>query len=191
MTCPVTECPYTEFMKTVHIKSTSQVVEREWVSFPGGELQAPRPTVLCPACRAKLQASAVKPVNPSYQPLCFACYRASVERERALKAAGELNTASEARFQSTLPFEPVNRSRLARLQSERADARLAARSGAGQYVDKRRQAQIAARHVLARIVMGLRERNATSAERDRVLANATHAAELQLPEAWLPFVIAR
>jgi hypothetical protein len=37
----------------------------------------------------------------------------------------------------------------------------------------------------------LRERNATSAERDRVLANATHAAELQLPEAWLPFVVSR
>jgi hypothetical protein len=178
-------------MKRVHIKSTSQVVEREWVSFPGGELQAPRPTVLCPACRAKLQASPVKPAHASNQPLCFACYRASVERERALKAAGQLNTASDARFQSSLPFEPVNRSRLARLQSERAVSRTAARSGVGQYVDKRRQAQIAARHVLERIVIGLRERNASSAERDRVLTTATHAAELQLPEAWLPFVMSR
>ncbi|HEX7797161.1 MAG TPA: hypothetical protein VF456_22525 [Vicinamibacterales bacterium] len=178
-------------MKTVHIKSTSQVVEREWVSFPGGELQAPRPTVLCPACRAKVQASSVKPARQSNHPLCFACYRASMERERALKAAGELNTASEARFQSTLPFEPVNRSRLARLQSERAVSRVAARAGVGQYVDKRRQAQIAARSVLERIVIGLRERNATSAERDRVLTTATHAAELQLPEAWLPFVMSR
>jgi curli biogenesis system outer membrane secretion channel CsgG len=178
-------------MKRVHITSTSQVVEREWVSFPGGELQAPRPTVLCPACRAKVQASAVKPARQSNQPLCFACYRANMERERALKAAGELNTASEARFQSTLPFEPVNRSRLARLQSERAVSRVAARSGVGQYVDKRRQAQIAARSVLERIVIGLRERNATSAERDRVRATATHAAELQLPEAWLPFVMSR
>src|SRR6476661_7564693 len=178
-------------MKRLHIKSTSQVVEREWVSFPGGELQAPRPTVLCPACRAKVQASAVKPANLSNQPLCFACYRASIERERALKAAGELNTASEARFQSTLPFEPVNRSRLARLQSERAASRITARSGVGQYVDKRRQAQIAARRVLERIVIGLRERNASSAERHRVLTTATHAAELQLPEAWLPFVMSR
>jgi hypothetical protein len=178
-------------MKRVHIKSTSQVVEREWVSFPGGELQAPRPTVLCPACCAKVQASAVKPANLSNQPLCFACYRASIERERALKAAGELNTASQARFQSTLPFEPVNRSRLARLQSERAASRITARSGVGQYVDKRRQAQIAARRVLERIVIGLRERNASSAERHRVLTTATHAAELQLPEAWLPFVMSR
>jgi hypothetical protein len=178
-------------MKTVPIKSTSQVVEKEWVSFPGGELQAPRPTVLCPTCRTKVQTSAAMPADVSSHPLCFACYRASIERERALKAAGELNTASEARFQSMLPFEPVNRSRLARLRSERAVSRIAARSGAGQYVDKRRQAQIAARRILERIVIGLRQRNATSAERDRVLANATHAAELQLPEAWLPFVVSR
>jgi hypothetical protein len=178
-------------MKRVHIKSTSQVVEREWVSFPGGELQAPRPTVLCPACRAKVQASAVKPTNLLNQPLCLACHRASIDRERALKAAGELNTASEARFQSTLPFEPVNRSRLARLQSERAVSRTTARSGIGQYVDKRRQAQIAARRVLERVVIGLRERHASSAERERVLTTATHAAELQLPAAWLPFVMSR
>src|SRR5262245_62729430 len=118
-------------MKRVHIKSTSQVVEREWVSFPGGELQAPRPTVHCPACRAKLQARASKPANLSNEPLCFACYRATIERERALKAAGELNTASEARFQSTLPFEPINRSRLAHLQSERAASRTEARLGSG------------------------------------------------------------
>jgi hypothetical protein len=56
---------------------------------------------------------------------------------------------------------------------------------------KRRQAQIAARRVLERIVIGLRERNSSSAERDRVLTTATHAAELQLPEAWLPFVMSR
>lgn len=178
-------------MKRMHVKSTAQVIEREWVSFPGGELQAPRPTVLCPACRKQLEARAPNPSEPSTQPLCFACYRASVERERALKAAGELNTASEARFQCTLPFEPVNRSRLTRLQTELAASRIAARSGVGQYVDKRRQAQIAARRVLERIVIGLRERHATSAERDRVLTNATHAAELQLPDAWLPFVVSR
>jgi hypothetical protein len=178
-------------MKRVHIKSTSQVVEREWVSFPGGELQAPRPTVLCPACRAKLQARASKPANLSNQPLCFACYRATIERERALEAAGELNTASEARFQSTLPFEPINRARLAHLQTERAASRIEARSGVGLYDNKRRQAQIAARRALERIVIGLRERNATGAERDRVLTTATHAAELQLPEAWLPFVVSR
>src|SRR5262245_18208468 len=178
-------------MKRVHIKATSQVVEREWVSFPGGELQAPRPTDLFPSFRDRRHAKTSNPSNQANQPLCFACYRASIERERALKAAGELNTASEARFQSSLPFEPVNRSRLARLQTERTASRVSARSGVGQFVDKRRQAQIAARHVLERIVMGLRERNASAEERDRVLSTATHAAELQLPEAWLPFVVSR
>ena len=114
-----------------------------------------------------------------------------MERERALRAAGELNTASTERFQSALPFEPVNHSRLARLRHERATSRVASQAGVGRYVDTRRQAQIAARHALERIVIGLRERNATAAERDRVLSSATHAAELQLPEAWLPFVVSR
>src|SRR5712671_3740415 len=113
-------------MKRLRIERATQVVEREWVSFPGGELQAPRPTVLCRACREKLQAKATNPPNLFSQPLCFACYRASVERERALRAAGELNTATEARFQSGLPFEPVNHSRLERLRTERATSKVAA-----------------------------------------------------------------
>jgi len=102
-----------------------------------------------------------------------------------------LDTASEARFQSALPFEPVNQARLARLRQERIAARVTAQAGVGRYVDKRRQAQVAARHALERIVIGLRERNAGAVERERVLASATHAAELQLPEAWLPFVVSR
>ena len=178
-------------MKTLHIESASQVIEKDWVSFPGGELQAPRPTVLCRACREKLQVTATSRPSLSPQPLCFDCYRASVERERALRAAGELDTATEARFQSALPFEPVNHSRLERLRTERVRSQVAARTGVGQYVDKRRQAQIAARHALERIVIGLRERNASTLERDRVLSSAMHAAELQLPEAWLPFVVSR
>jgi len=129
--------------------------------------------------------------NPSNRPACFACYRATIERERALKAAGELNTASIERFQSALPLEPVNQPRLAQLRSDRETSRVASRKGVGQYVDKRRQAQIAARHALERIVIGVRDRNLTTRERDRELSNATHAAELQLPEAWLPFVVSR
>jgi hypothetical protein len=178
-------------MKKLRIERASQVVDRDWVTFPGGELEAPRPTVLCPACRHKLQANLANPSNPSNPPLCFACYRAGIDRERALKAAGELNTASEARFQSALPFEAVNQSRLARLRHERAASRVAAQAGVGRYVDQRRQAQMAARHALERIVIGLRERSAPFAERDRVLSSATHAAELQLPDAWLPFVVSR
>src|SRR6266576_849630 len=116
-------------MKTLHIESASQVMEKDGVSLPGGELQAPRPTVLCRTCREKLQARAMNPANLLNQPLCFACYRASIERARALKAAGELDTATEARFQSALPFEPVNHSRLERLRTERATSRVAAHTG--------------------------------------------------------------
>jgi hypothetical protein len=175
-------------MKKLRIERATQVVEREWVSFPGGELQAPRPTVLCSDCRQKLQAKLSNLSNP---PLCFGCYRATMERDRALKAAGELNTATEERFQCALPLEPLNRSRLAGLRMERTTARISAHAGVGQYVNKRRHAQIAARHALERILVGLRERNATTAERDPVFSSAIHAAELQLPEAWLPFVVSR
>jgi hypothetical protein len=55
--------------------------------------------------------------------------------------------------------------------------------GAGRYVDKRRQAQIAARHALQQIAAGVQTRGAAMA--------AIHAAELQLPEAWIPFVVSR
>ena len=189
-----------------------QVVDTDWITFPGGELEGPRPKVLCPACRSKLRQSAnvrvpaqnrqnasnpsnpsnlSNPSNPSNLALCFQCYRASVERDRALKAAGELDTASEERFQSALPFEPVNQARLARLRVERATVRVTEQAGVGRYVDKRRHAQIAARHALERVVAGLRARNATKPEQDRVLSSAIHAAELQLPEAWLPFVVSR
>lgn len=177
-----------------------QVVDTDWITFPGGELEGPRPKVLCPACRTKLSQSAnarvpaqnrQNPSNPSNLALCFQCYRASVERDRALKAAGELDTASEERFQSALPFEPVNQARLARLRVERATVRVTEQAGVGRYVDKRRHAQIAARHALERVVAGLRARNAAKPEQDRVLSSALHAAELQLPEAWLPFVVSR
>src|SRR5262249_51616771 len=111
---------------------------------------------------------------------------------RALKAAGELDTASEARFQDILPLEPVSRPRLDRLKMERAAARARARMGAGRFVDKRRHAQIEARHALAQIAIGLRTRQQEDSPIDARAESATmHAAELQLPEAWLPFVAAR
>jgi hypothetical protein len=183
-------------MKKLRIERAPEVLDKEWVSFPGNELQAPRPKALCPACRQRLHRAAAghsagsgesAAADPVTAPLCFACYRASIDRDRALRAAGERNTTSAERFQYALPLEPVNRARLARLRTER----LAAQARVAPYVDKRRHAQIAARHAIERIVIGLRDRQATAAERDRVLSNALHAAELQLPDAWLPFVIAR
>jgi hypothetical protein len=101
------------------------------------------------------------------------------------------------RFQSQLPFEPVDRARLAMLKVERSRARRSEVQGLGQYVDKRRQAQIAARHALQQVAAGLTARG-RSARDDRsgggnaeALAAAAHAAELQLPVAWLPFVVSR
>jgi hypothetical protein len=76
-----------------------------------------------------------------------------------------------------LPFEPVNRPRLARLKAERLASRQL-HVGTSRFDDRRRHAQIAARHALQRLGAGLESRG-------------MHAAELQLPEAWLPFVGSR
>lgn len=161
-----------------------QSAGKEWVPFPGGELEGRRPKALCPACRLRLNGAVEAGKQKA---LCFQCYRAELERERALKAAGELDTASEARFQDILPLEPVSRPRLDRLRMERAAARARARLGAGGFVDKRRHAQIEARHALQQIAIGLHTRGA----RAHAETDAIHAAELQLPEAWLPFVAVR
>jgi hypothetical protein len=168
----------------------SQVVADDWVSFPGGELEGERPKVLCPACRAALN-SLCPPRRSPARAVCFQCYRASLERERAIKAAGELATASEARFQSTLPFEPVDRVRLGVLKAERAAERTTAAQGAGRFETSRRQAQIAARHTLQRVLAGVKARPLPAFAVERGIASAIHAAELQLPESWLPFVVSR
>ena len=156
-----------------------QAVETEWVMLPGGELEGRRPKSLCGPCRLRKAAGA-----PA-RAICFECYRADRTRQAAvaaaLKSAAEFESSPEGiveRFEDGLPFEPVNRPRLAQLKAARADARRQARAGAGQYADKRRQAQIAARHALLRLGEGLR-------------VHGMHAAELQLPEAWLPFVASR
>ncbi len=174
----------------------NQVVDGEWVSFPGGELEGKRPKALCPPCRTALRTMAMSKAHPRRvrhvrRTLCFQCYRAEIDRERALEAAGDLDTASVERFQSALPFEPVNRPRLEMLKAERATARTAAHQAVARFEACRRQAQIAARHALQRIGAGLVVRQVTPADREREMAAAIHAAELQLPESWLPFVVSR
>ena len=178
---------------------TAQPHDDEWVTFPGGELEGKRPNVLCPACREQLKRAAAgahapgpaRPRERATRTLCFQCYRAALDRDNALKAAGTLDTASDERFQSALPFEPVNRPRLEMLKTERAAARAALRAGVEPYVDRRRQAQIAARHALQAIAAGLKTRHLGPTDRERALAMARHAAELQLPESWLPLVVSR
>src|SRR5437762_11346483 len=170
-----------------------QTIGEEWVSLPGGELEGQRPKALCPACREALKREAAGPARPARpaRPLCFQCYRAEIDRERALRAAGELHTSSEERFQFQLPFEVINRARLDGLKADRAQARAVARQGAGEYADKRRHAQIEARRALQAVGDGLRAHRLAPAVQARVIDAAIHAAELQLPEAWLPFVMSR
>jgi hypothetical protein len=203
-------------MNTIGTVAAPHIAEHEWIPFPGGELEGKRPRVLCLSCRAKLSgaAQARAPLGPSGRRgntaarnsagnlSCFQCYRAELERDRAIKAAGEIDTASEDRFQSTLPFEPVNKRRLDTLRASRAEARISNQTGAGQYVDRRRHAQIAARHALQQIAAGVAARSALGSNdvttmyaspqaATRAWDAAVHAAELQLPEAWLPFVVSR
>jgi hypothetical protein len=64
-------------------------------------------------------------------------------------------------------------------------------SPVARFADRRRQAQIAARHALQRIAAGVASYRATPVDREREIAAAIHAAELQLPESWLPFVVSR
>jgi hypothetical protein len=110
--------------------------------------------------------------------VCFECYKTDARRQRGFESAASLDTGSAERFQCGLPFEAVDRPRLERLKAERVASRQQLRVGAGRFVDKRRHAQIAARHALQQLGAGLS-------------AYAIHAAELQLPESWLPFVISR
>src|SRR6266508_1415378 len=95
-----------------------QLVQNEWVSFPGGELEGKRPKVLCAACRDALnrEARSSRSSSPSRpasappdatelrrgRPLCFQCYRADLDRQRAIAAAAQLDTGSETRFQYQL-----------------------------------------------------------------------------------------
>jgi hypothetical protein len=160
-------------------------------------LEGTRPRALCPACRAKLQRQATAGardtgrVVPS-RAVCFQCYRTELDRERALRAARDINTATDARFQALLPFEPVNRARLLSLRAERERSQISDRSGAGRHAHQVRRAQIAARCELQRAAASV---DAAQSDqrivRARLVASAIHAAELQLPESWLPFVVAR
>ena len=180
-------------MDTLRIEDAPTHNDIGWTPFPGGELEGPRTRALCPACRAlKSAPDSNAPAKPA---LCFQCYRTQFERDRKIKAAGELDTASEARFQVALPFEPVNVPRLTQLKIEREQSRTQARAGIGIYADRRRRGQIQARRALDRIFRGLQQREIKNRNlataRESSIAAAVHAAELQLPESWLPFVVAR
>ena len=157
-------------MEHVAAPRSGQVSEGQWVALPGGELEGRRPNILCGPCRMR------RAIGAERKAVCFECYKADARRQRAFEAAATVNTGSTERFQFGLPFEAVDRGRLDRLKAERAAARQQLRVGTGRFVDKRRRAQIAARHALQQLGTSLR-------------ARGIHAAELQLPESWLPFVV--
>ena len=180
-----------------------QTADTEWLAFPGGELEGVAPRALCPSCRRRLGREALQKRNGGVRGstprrlLCFQCYRTGLERVRALQNAARLETASEARFQDSLPFEPVNAVRLAVLKMDRSAARAAGNAGVGRFANRRRRAQIEARHLLRQAGLELARRGQPAAppraqgEKRMAWADAVHAAELQLPEAWLPFVVSR
>ena len=163
--------------------------DRDWISFPGGELEGKRPKALCGPCRQELQAAAfgTPAVGRARKTLCFQCYRAELERERAIRDAGDRDTTSNERFQYQLPLEALDRPRLAQLKIERAHDRASLPAT----TNRRRHAQIEARHALQQITAGLAARGLAATDRRRAIFEAVHAAELQLPDAWLPFVVSR
>src|SRR4029453_14075363 len=110
---------------------TLQTTDGEWVSFNGGELEGRRPKTLCRACRARLHRAGLdrSAALPKALPLCFQCYRAELEREKALKGEGEPGAGPETGFQFPLPFDPVNESRLQALKTVRSNERAALRIG--------------------------------------------------------------
>jgi len=146
-----------------------------WVIVKGGELEWRRPKQPCAACRRRPVARRV--------PLCFQCYRDELARERALLAAGRLDTASEARFEQVGPFEAVDRPRLLRLKAAHAAAQAATRTGTGPLAARRRRAQIAAR----RAAGAPDQRLATQLQAG--VREVAPLVGLRLPESWLPFVI--
>lgn len=167
--------------------SDPQTQDMEWVPLRGGELEARPPKALCPDCRERLRSGWVR---PPFSALCFQCYRAGVAREQILREAGRLDTATEARFQVSRPFEPLNRPRLGRLQADRQAACVARQSGAGRFEAARRSAQIAARHALQQAALGPARRKIPK-ELNRATASALHGGKVRLPESWLPFVVSQ
>src|SRR5262249_20602087 len=151
-------------------------------------------TARCAACREARRCGELRGnIDPAEKPgtLCFQCYRAELDRERALTAAASLNAASEERFQLQLPLEPGNRPRLAMLRAAREAARQAAasrpqvRQG---LVIRRRRAQLEARHTLDRLAAGLRARGIGTMKPPMRAAELRRATVSEYPAAWVPFL---
>jgi hypothetical protein len=164
----------------------------EWIPFPGDELLGERPPVECAGCRNR--ASGVAGAGSPKRTICFQCYRAHFERRRRLAASLEALSASEGRFLLTQPFESVDHERLARLRHTRELARADA-ARLSRFDRRRRDAQIAARHLLdsGGVAGAAQQRPAVAVSAARVVQAVASggAVPLQMPLAWLPFLMSR
>ncbi len=153
-----------------HMSEILHMPESEWMPFPGGELEGKRPKRLCPACRqrsgqeignAQLAARGTESAG-TRQPLCFQCYRLELDRERALEAAGAARhrfgraVSGRAAVRAGEPGAAVDAQGGARRGARRVSS-----AGVGRFADRRRQAQIAARHALQAIAAGLKRHQAS------------------------------
>lgn len=185
-------CAFWHGTCTVFVGGVMRIVKQsiatdESVAVPTGEPKGLHAKTLCASCREALKREAATygrtgPFRRS-RLLCFHCYRTDLERTRAFKASGELNTTSEPRFQAQLPFEPVNLLRLRMLKAQRSEARAAASRGIGQYVHKQRLAQINARHALQAVAVSPSPGSAAtrSARRERFRSTSTRHRDRQWP----------
>lgn len=124
---------------------TSQVLDAEWVAFPGDELEARRPRARCAACR-EAGETGERPRR-----LCFQCYRLEFERHRAI---GEVLSRVVSPFEGAEAARgPVGIVRHFHVPPTPADGdpRYAA------LAKRRRQAQLAARRALAEPVIDLEQ----------------------------------
>ena len=135
---------------------------------------------------------------------CAACRARGGARSRALRCVSSVIARSWIRngpsrppvswiplqtsvFGRPLPFEPIDQlPRLQMLRLERAAERAAFADGRRPLAwTKRRQGA----EITRRVTRSSGSRRASEAR--GVTLAAIHAAELQLPEAWLPFVVSR
>ena len=172
--------------------------DSDWVGFPGGELEGKRPKALCPACRDGPSAPGRRATGPTPScPLFPMLPRRNRPRSRPQgggpaghRVGGAVPDRAAVRAGQPAAARDAEGGAIDR-------ARLDARNEFGQVC--RPQASGADRRAprAAADRSGPRRQQCVEADapgndvREREMAAAIHAAELQLPESWLPFVVSR
>ena len=154
-------------------KTFRKVLKENGLRFPGGELEGPRPKGLCPACRlrafrasasqgsGRLERRRTRVPAPSPWARASSPYLFPVLSRRPGARAGVAGGPQpQHRVRGALSRLAAVRAGEPRAARAPARGRWASdrRSAAARFADKRRHAQIAARHALDRIAAGLRSR---------------------------------